>query len=63
MLLFYLYITLFLLFNCYYSLITSMEIKEEEKELAIMVVTMAAKGVWVVTFLSHGPVLSSSTMA
>ena len=55
MLLFYLYINLFLLFNYYYSLIISTEIKEEVKDLAIMVVMMAAKGVWVVAFLSHGP--------
>ena len=54
MLLLYLYINLCLLFNYYYFLIISTEIKEEVKELAIMVVMMAAKGVWVVAFLSHG---------
>ena len=55
MLLFYLYINLFLLFNYYYSLIISTEIKEEVQELAIMVVMLAAKGVLVVTFHTHSP--------
>ena len=47
----------------YYSIIKSTEIKEGEKDLAIMVITTATKDSLVAAFLSHGPVLSSSTMA
>lgn len=60
---FYHYITLFLLSNYFSILLLSMEIKEGEKDMAIMVVMMATKGVLVAAFLSHDPYVSSSTMA
>ena len=47
----------------YYPIIKSTEIKEGEKDLAIMVITTATQDILVATFLSRGSVLPSSTMA